>query len=85
MVIECTHSKQMNWLLPGLAPTNKKLKFPLIAVVRFKNRKIHHEHIWWDQATIFKQLGLIPDGFPAKTFGSETADQLIKDSERIKH
>ncbi|KAI9009215.1 hypothetical protein DFJ74DRAFT_687388 [Hyaloraphidium curvatum] len=83
MVIELTHTTKMDWLLPGLEPTGKKIRFPLIAVVRFKNRLIHHEHIWWDQGAVLKQLGLLPANLPLPVYGAETADRIIEDSARI--
>src|SRR5438445_4460598 len=59
MVFKFTHTIQMDWLLPGLAPTGKRVEVPLVAIVRFRDGKLAHEHIYWDQASVLVQLGLI--------------------------
>jgi carboxymethylenebutenolidase len=55
-----THSKQMDWILPGVPPTNKKVAVDIVAVVYFRGDKICGEHIYWDQATVLRQVGLLP-------------------------
>lgn len=65
MIARFTHSIQMDWLLPGIAPTGKRLEIPLVTIVRFRGGKIAHEHIYWDQASVLVQLGLLdPAGLP---------------------
>ena len=60
-----THDRVMDWLLPGIAPTGKYIEIPMIAVVNFRGSMLYHEHIWWDQATVLVQAGLIdPAGLP---------------------
>src|ERR1700745_519600 len=59
MVFEFTHTIKMDWMLPGVEPTNKQVKIPLIVVVHFRDGKLAHEHIYWDQASVLAQLGLI--------------------------
>ena len=59
MVFKFTHTIQMDWMLPGLAPTGKRVEVPLVAIVRFRDGKLAHEHIYWDQASVLVQLGLI--------------------------
>ena len=58
-ILRFTHTVQMPWILPGVQPTNKKVEVPLIAIIYFKDNKIDHEHIYWDQGTVLAQLGLI--------------------------
>jgi carboxymethylenebutenolidase len=77
-IIRFTHSIQMDWLLPGLAPTGKRLEIPFVSVVQFKEGKILHEHIYWDQATVLLQLGLIDRSLPVR--GAETTAQLLRPS-----
>jgi carboxymethylenebutenolidase len=48
-------------MLPGVPPTNRHVEVPLVAIVRFRNGKLAHEHIYWDQASVLKQLGLLND------------------------
>jgi hypothetical protein len=32
-----------------------------VAIVRFHDGKLRHEHIYWDQASVLKQIGLLRD------------------------
>jgi carboxymethylenebutenolidase len=59
MVIRFTHSIEMDWMLPGLAPTGQRVEVALVVIVRFRDGKLAHEHIYWDQASVLAQLGLI--------------------------
>jgi carboxymethylenebutenolidase len=54
-----THSKQMDWFLPGVPPTNKKVDIDLIVVVQFRGDKLACERIYWDQAEVLRQVGLL--------------------------
>jgi carboxymethylenebutenolidase len=56
-----THSKPMNWFLPGVPPTNKKVAIDLVVVVQFRGDKLACERIYWDHATVLRQVGLLPD------------------------
>ena len=62
MVFQFTHSIRMDWMLPGLAPTGKRVEVPLVAIVQFREGKLAHEHIYWDQASVLVQLGLLKAG-----------------------
>ena len=59
MVFEFTHTAKMDWMLPGVAPTGKHVKVPLVVIVHFRDGKLAHEHIYWDQASVLAQIGLI--------------------------
>jgi len=75
MIFSFTHTKEMPWMLPGVPPTNRHVEVALVAIVRFRDGKLAHEHIYWDQASVLKQLGLLPD--PAlPVFGVESADKV---------
>jgi carboxymethylenebutenolidase len=76
MVFEFTHTIRMDWMLPGVAPTNKHVKVPLIVVVHFRDGKLAHEHIYWDQASVLAQLGLI-DPATLPVAGAETAEKVL--------
>ncbi|HXT65023.1 MAG TPA: dienelactone hydrolase family protein [Pyrinomonadaceae bacterium] len=76
MVFEFTHTIKMDWMLPGVAPTNKHVKVPLIVVVHFRDGKLAHEHIYWDQASVLAQLGLI-DASALPVAGIETAEKVL--------
>jgi carboxymethylenebutenolidase len=62
MVFKFTHTIPMDWMLPGVAPTGKQVEVPLVAIVRFREGKLAHEHIYWDQASVLVQLGLLDSG-----------------------
>ena len=59
MVFEFTHTIKMDWMLPGVEPTGKHVKVALVVIVHFRDGKLAHEHIYWDQASVLAQLGLI--------------------------
>jgi len=75
MIFSFTHTQEMPWMLPGIAPTNRHVEVALVAIVRFRNDKLAHEHIYWDQASVLKQIGLLTD--PAlPVFGAESARKV---------
>jgi carboxymethylenebutenolidase len=76
MVFEFTHTIKMDWMLPGVEPTNKHVKVPLIVVVHFRDGKLAHEHIYWDQASVLAQLGLI-DEAKLPVAGVATAEKVL--------
>src|SRR5437764_14560591 len=78
MIFSFTHTQEMPWLLPGIAPTNKRVEIPLVAIVRFRDGKLAHEHIYWDQASVLKQIGLITDA-ALPVYGAETAQKIMRD------
>nr|WP_199308041.1 ester cyclase [Leptolyngbya sp. FACHB-8] len=62
MVAKFTHTVWMEWILPGVAPTGKRVEVPVVAIVQFRDGKIAHEHIYWDQASVLVQVGLLDPG-----------------------
>ena len=79
MVFEFTHTIKMDWMLPGVAPTGKHVKVPLIVVIHFRDGKLAHEHIYWDQASVLVQLGLI-DAATLPVAGVESAEKVLDPS-----
>ncbi len=72
----CTHTRQMDWLLPGVKPTGRRLELVTVVIVYFQQGKIHHEHIHWDQASALVQLGLLdPTQLPIS--GVEAARKML--------
>jgi carboxymethylenebutenolidase len=57
-----THSKRMDWFLPGVPPTGKPVDIDLVVVVQFRDDKLACERIYWDQATVLRQVGLLAKG-----------------------
>ena len=76
MIFSFTHTQEIPWMLPGVPPTNRRVEVPLVAIVQFRGDKIAHEHIYWDQASVLKQLGLL-DGLKLPVFGVETARKVL--------
>jgi carboxymethylenebutenolidase len=56
-----THSKQMDWFLPKVPPTHKVVDIDLVVVVQFRGDKLACERIYWDQATVLRQVGLLKE------------------------
>jgi carboxymethylenebutenolidase len=54
-----THSQQMDWLLPGVGPTNRAVEMDVVIVAQFRDDLIAGERIYWDQASVLKQVGLL--------------------------
>jgi len=76
MVFCFTHTCAIDWMLPGFEPTGKRVEIALVAIVKFRGDKLHHEHIYWDQASVLVQIGLLdPTGLPVA--GVETARKLV--------
>jgi hypothetical protein len=65
------HTQEVPWMLPNIPPTNKMVEVALVSVVCIRGGKLYHEHIYWDQASVLVQIGLldpnlIPDSFKGK-------------------
>jgi carboxymethylenebutenolidase len=76
MIFSFTHTQEIPWMLPGIPPTNRRVEVPLVAIVRFREGKLAHEHIYWDQASVLKQIGLLTDPL-LPVFGAETARKVV--------
>ena len=76
MIFKFTHTVRMDWMLPGIPPTGKRVEVPLVAIVRFRGDKLAHEHIYWDQASVLVQLGLL-DPATMPVAGIETARKVL--------
>ncbi|EON97263.1 putative lea domain protein [Phaeoacremonium minimum UCRPA7] len=63
-ILKCTHDLEIDWLIPGIPPTGLKLEVPFTAVVNIRGDRLYHEHISWDQGTVLRQLGLLPEYLP---------------------
>jgi carboxymethylenebutenolidase len=79
MIFKFTHTIRMDWMLPGIAPTGKRVEVPLVAIVRFRESKLAHEHIYWDQASVLVQLGLL-DAATLPVAGVESARKTLDPS-----
>jgi carboxymethylenebutenolidase len=76
LVIRFTHTIQMDWVLPGIAPTGKRIEYAMVVVVYVEDGKISVENLYWDNATILRQAGLLPNpNLPV--LGAESARQVL--------
>ena len=66
MIMRFTHTIRMDSLLPGVAPTGKRVEVPLVAIIKFEGDKIAHEHLYWDQASVLVQVGLLDRTLPVR-------------------
>ncbi len=65
MVGSFTHTCEIDWMLPGIPPTGRRVEVAVVAIVKFREDKVVHEHIYWDQASVLVQIGkLDPTGLP---------------------
>jgi carboxymethylenebutenolidase len=76
LVVRFTHTVRMDWLLPGVAPTGKRVEMPLVAIVQIRDGKVASEHIYWDQASVLVQIGLL-DAAALPVTGIEQAQQVL--------
>jgi carboxymethylenebutenolidase len=78
LILSFTHDCEMPAILPGVKPTGRKAVVPTVVIVGFdQDSKITHEHIYWDQATMLVQLGLLdPVALPVS--GREQAARLLE-------
>jgi len=76
LIFKFTHTIKMDWMLPGISPTGKRVEMPIVVVVKFRDGKVAHEHIYWDQASVLVQLGLL-DAKNLPVTGIEGAHKLL--------
>jgi len=76
IAISFTHTAPIDWLLPGIPSTDKRVEMVVAVIVGFNDGKISHEHIYWDQASVLTQIGLLnPTGLPVG--GAEIARKVV--------
>lgn len=75
-IMSFTHTSTIDWMLPNVAPTGRYVEIPMLGVIKFRGDKLCHEHIYWDQASVLVQIGLLdPTGLPV--VGAEAAKKLL--------
>lgn len=78
-ILNFTHTTEIDWMLPGIPPTGCKVEVPMVAIVKFDDDKLVHEHIYWDQATVLVQIGLL-DAKNLPIAGVETSRKVADKS-----
>jgi carboxymethylenebutenolidase len=77
LIISFTHTVEIEWMMPGVRPTGRKVEAAFAVIVGFERGKISHEHIYWDQASVLVQVGLLdPKHLPVT--GKEGAERIRK-------
>ncbi|KAF2845399.1 dienelactone hydrolase-like protein [Plenodomus tracheiphilus IPT5] len=93
MVVSFTHDDEVDWILPGVPPTDKFVQVPMVSVVAVVGGKLVSEHMYWDQASVLMQVGLldpklVPTALKSKGLkelpvtGAEAAKQLVEPQQR---
>ncbi|KAJ8111133.1 hypothetical protein ONZ43_g5695 [Nemania bipapillata] len=83
------HTQEMPWILPGIPPTNKRVEVAVVSIVTLRGGRLYHEHVYWDQASVLLQVGLLdPKAVPEKAkmkgvktlpvVGREAARRLVR-------
>lgn len=76
MVITFTHTRRIDFMLPGVEPTGRRVEAAFVVIVGIADGKVSHEHIYWDQASVLVQIGLLdPTGLPVN--GAEQARLVL--------
>lgn len=76
MLFSFTHTSEIDWMLPGVPPTGRKVAVPLVAIAHFRDGKLAHEHIYWDQASVLAQIGLL-DAASLPVSGAAQARKVV--------
>ena len=82
LIISFTHDREIDYLLPGIPATGKYVEIPHVVVMKFKNNKISHEHIYWDQASVLVQIGFLKPENKIPITGIEQTKKLIELSKK---
>jgi len=75
-IVRFTHTIRMDWMLPGVEPTGARVEVPTVAIVHVRDGKVASEHIYWDQASVLAQLGLL-DAATLPIAGRESAQKVL--------
>ena len=83
-ILRFTHAEEIDWILPGVAPTGRRVEVAVCTVVRMEGEKVAHEHVYWDQASVLAQLGLL-DAETLPVVGADAARQLPTPAGPLNH
>lgn len=77
LIVSFTHDRPIEFMLPGIEPTGRRVELSHAVAVGFRGDKIHHEHVYWDQASLLVQIGVLdPANLPVT--GAEQAKRLLE-------
>ena len=75
MMVRFTHTIAMDWMLPGIRASGRRAEFMIAGIIQFQDGKVAHEHLYWDQATVLSQLGVLD--YPVAAAGVSSVAQLL--------
>ncbi|MGI0026713.1 MAG: ester cyclase [Nitrosopumilaceae archaeon] len=81
LILSFTHDREIDCMIPGIPPSGRYVELPHVVVMKFKGDKIVHEHIYWDQASLLVQIGML-DSKLLPVFGREQTSKLLELSKR---
>lgn len=73
MYVTFRHTQEIPWMLPGIEPTDKEVGVALVVVCCIRGGKLYNEHVYWDQATVLVQIGLLD---PKLVLGEKASARL---------
>jgi hypothetical protein len=76
MVVSFTHSDEVDWILPGVQPTDKFVEIAMVSIVAIRGGKLVSEHMYWDQASVLMQVGLLDPKMVPKQFKNKGLKRL---------
>jgi len=77
-VYQFTHDQVMDWMIPGVPPTGKRVEVGVVGIIKFENGKIASEHLYWDQASVLAQIAVIDPVKVVAVKGVESARTLLE-------
>lgn len=75
LFVTFTHDVELHWMLPGVPPTGKAVEVAMVVIVAIRGGKIEKEHVYWDQASVLEQIGLINPSIVPETFKTNEESQ----------
>ena len=73
------HDAVIDRYFPGIEPTGKVVEIATVIIVKFRGDKVCHEHLYWDQGSALKQIGVLDtEGLPIA--GAEAARKVLDET-----
>jgi carboxymethylenebutenolidase len=72
-----THTIPMEWMIPGVPPTGKRVEVAVVGIIKFRDGKVAHEHLYWDHASVLAQLGIL-HAHALPILGAESARNVLE-------
>ncbi|KAL4804018.1 hypothetical protein BDV18DRAFT_143686 [Aspergillus unguis] len=92
LYVSFEHTQEIPWMLPGVPPTNRKVEIVLVSIVSLRAKQLYSEHVYWDQASVLVQVGLldpklVPQGFEGvdrlPVIGRESARRMLNEDPEV--